>query len=183
MTTIGGVGDVRAGEASGGFDAVHQRHSDVEQADVGAQLERQADCLAPVGGRADHFDVGLGVEQHRQPGAHDGLVVGDEDPDAHRGVPVRGRTASTRQPRSAAGPAWKVPPSSVPACPAIACWGAAASGGAVVVDGQPYLVGVACDGDGDLGRVAGVPSSGDGLLGFDGRSRPRPPGWVVELAE
>lgn len=107
-----GVGDVGAGEASGGFDAVHQRHSDVEQADVGAQLERQADCLAPVGGRADHFDVGLGVEQHRQPGAHDGLVVGDEDPDAHRGVPVRGRTASTRQPRSAAGPAWKVPPSS-----------------------------------------------------------------------
>ena len=62
---------------------------------------------------ADDVDVGLGVEQHRQPGAHDGLVVGDEDPDAHRGVPVRGRTASTRQPRSAAGPAWKVPPSSV----------------------------------------------------------------------
>jgi hypothetical protein len=29
-----------------------------------------------------------------------------------------------------------------------------------------YPVGVACDGDGDLGRVAGVPSSvGDGLLG------------------
>ena len=70
------------------------------QADVGAQLERQADCLAPVGGPRDDFDVGLGVEQHRQPGAHDGLVVGDEDPDAHRGVPVRGRTASTRQPRS-----------------------------------------------------------------------------------
>ncbi len=107
-----GVGDVGTGESSGGLDAVHQRHPDVEQADVGTQPERQAHGLAPVGGRADHLDAGLGIEQHRQPAADDGLVVGDQDPDGHRAVPVRGRTASTRQPCSPAGPAWKVPPSS-----------------------------------------------------------------------
>src|SRR5829696_873827 len=99
-----------------------------EQEPAGAGFERPVDILVEVEGGDDHdrqgvgdvgageasggFDVGLGLEQHRQPGAHDGLVVGDEDPDAHRGVPVRGRTASTRQPRSAVGPAWKVPPSS-----------------------------------------------------------------------
>jgi hypothetical protein len=55
-----GVGDVGAGESTGGFDAVHQRHSDVEQANFRAQLERQAYCLAPVSGRADHLDVGVG---------------------------------------------------------------------------------------------------------------------------
>src|SRR4029453_15665437 len=81
MTTIG-RGSVTAGPGRG----------------VGAELDRQGGRLAPVGGRADHFDVGLGVEQHRQPGAHDGLVVGDEDPDAHRAAPVRGRTASPPPP-------------------------------------------------------------------------------------
>src|SRR5829696_559337 len=67
---------------------------------------------------------------------------------------------------------------------AVARWGAAASGGAVVVDGQSYPVGVACDGDGDLGRVAGVPSSvGDGLLGQAVDRRPDRRAEVVELAE
>ncbi len=63
MTTIGkGVGDVGAGESMGGFDAVHQRHPDIEEADIGTQLVRLADCLATVGGCADDFDVGSGVQ-------------------------------------------------------------------------------------------------------------------------
>jgi len=46
----------------GGFDAVHQRHPDIEEADIGTQLVRLADCLATVGGCADDFDVGSGVQ-------------------------------------------------------------------------------------------------------------------------
>ena len=87
-------------------------HPDVEQADVGPQLAGERHRLAPVGGLADHLDVGLGVEDHRQPGADELLVVGDEHADGHRAAPARGSTASTVQPWSGPGPASRVPPSS-----------------------------------------------------------------------
>ncbi len=43
-----------------------------------------AEHLLAVGGLADDFDVGLGFEHHLQPGAHERLVVGDDDADAQR---------------------------------------------------------------------------------------------------
>ena len=45
----------------------------------------------PVGGLADDLDARLGVEDHREPGADDLLVVGDEHPDAHAGRPGPGQ--------------------------------------------------------------------------------------------
>ena len=58
-------------------------HADVEQAHVGAQLAGERHRLASVGGLADDLDVGLGVEDHPEPGADDLLVVGDEHADGH----------------------------------------------------------------------------------------------------
>ena len=55
----------------------------VEQADVRAKPSGQGHGGTPVGGLADDLDVGLGVEDHAQSGAHDVLVVGDQDPDGH----------------------------------------------------------------------------------------------------
>ena len=65
-----------------------------------------------VGGLADHLDVGLRVEDHAEPGAHDLLVVGDDHPDRHRPGPALGSDALTVQPRSSLGPASRLPPSS-----------------------------------------------------------------------
>jgi hypothetical protein len=99
--------DVRAGEQPRRLDAVELGHAHVDQAYVGAQLARQRDRLAAVGGLGDHVDAGLGVEDHPEPGADELLVVGDEDPDAHLGS-----TAVTVHPRPGLGPASSVPPSS-----------------------------------------------------------------------
>ena len=69
--------------------------------------------LVPVGRLADDLDVGLGVEDHRQPGAHQLLVVGDQHPDRHRRhLPSAARRRPSSR-RSGAGPARSVPPSSV----------------------------------------------------------------------
>ncbi len=68
--------------------------------------------LAPVGGLAHHLDVGLGVEDHPEPGADELLIVGYEDADAHLGFPSRGSTAVTVHPLCAQGPVSSVPPSS-----------------------------------------------------------------------
>jgi hypothetical protein len=45
-----------------GGEAVHARHADVHQHDVGAQLPRQPHCRLAIGRLADHLDVVLGVE-------------------------------------------------------------------------------------------------------------------------
>jgi hypothetical protein len=55
----------------------------------------QPDRLAAVGGLADHLEVGLGVQDHPEPGPHQRLVVGDQDPD-HRWPLSSGRRAATR---------------------------------------------------------------------------------------
>ena len=64
-----------------------------------------------VGGLADDLDVGLGVKDHRQAGAHQILVVGHQHAHRHRRTSV-GSSASTAHPPSGAGPARSVPPSS-----------------------------------------------------------------------
>ena len=114
MTTTAS-GSATSGPASCArrLDAVELGHPDVEQAHVGPQLAGQRHGLTAVGRLADHLDVGLGVEDHAQPGPDDLLVVGDEHADGHRGGPLRGSTAPTVQPRSGPGPASRVPPSSV----------------------------------------------------------------------
>src|SRR5206468_1224313 len=68
------------------------------------------DGLAPVHGLADHVEVGLGVEDHAEAGAHQGLVVGDEDSDAHAASLSFGIVARTRNPPPCRGPACRSPP-------------------------------------------------------------------------
>ena len=105
------IGDVGAGELPRGLDAVDLGHADVEQAHVGPQSSCQRDRLAPVGRVPDDLDIRLRVEDHRQAGADELLVVGDEHADDHC-PPARGRTAETVQPLPGPGPASRVPPSS-----------------------------------------------------------------------
>ena len=52
----------------------------------------------PSHGLADHVEVGLGVEDHAEAGADQGLVVGDEDADAHAASLSFGIVARTRKP-------------------------------------------------------------------------------------
>ena len=76
-----------AGPAGGGdqlpvaCEAVELRHADVHQHDVGPALAAWRRPAAPSLGLADDLDVGLGLEDHPEAGAHQRLVVGDEDPD------------------------------------------------------------------------------------------------------
>ena len=78
----------------------------------GRSRRASSTAARPSAASPDDLDPGLGVEDHREPGPHHLLVVGDEDPDAHRAAPRRGRTAATVHPRSGFGPASQVPPSS-----------------------------------------------------------------------
>ena len=71
-------------------DAADLGHLDVHEHHVGPFRPGELDRLAPVGGLADHLDAGLGVEQHVEPGTHQGLVVGHGDADHS------GSRASTR---------------------------------------------------------------------------------------
>ena len=112
MTTTGDrVLDAGTGEQPGRLDAVHAGHPDVEQAHVRAQPPGQLDGLAPVGGLADDLDAGLRVEDHRQPGADDLLVVRDERRGRSRAAPRAAARRSTVQPPPGSGPASNVPPS------------------------------------------------------------------------
>ena len=105
--------DVGSGELSGGLDAVDIGHADVEQAYVGTQFAGQGNRFASVGSLPDHLDVGLGVEDHREPGADDVLIISDDHADGHMAVPFLGSTALTVHPRSRLGPASRVPPRSL----------------------------------------------------------------------
>ena len=65
------------------LEAVDVRHPDVHQDHVRLGLAGGEHGLEPVGSLADDLDVGLGVEDHPEPGPDEGLVVDDQDLDAH----------------------------------------------------------------------------------------------------
>src|SRR5205823_11067274 len=99
----------RAGEdAAGGFEPVELRHADVHQHDVGLQRADLVDRLASVGGLPDHLHRRLGVEDHAEPGAHERLVVDQQDADQTR--PSTGSCARSTKPPPSRGPASSVPP-------------------------------------------------------------------------
>ena len=100
------VGHAGSGDGPGDFAAVLAGHADVDEADVGPQLAGEADGLGPVGGLGDHIDAGLVFEDEAQPAADHGLVVGEQDPDAHAFLLAgNGSVAATTQPASGPGPA------------------------------------------------------------------------------
>ena len=110
-TTANGSATSGPASSAGRLDAVKAGHADVEQAHVGAQAPRQLDGRPAVGRLAHDLDPGLGIEDHREPGPHQLLVVGDEDPDAHGPLPRGAAPRRPSSPRSGPGPASQVPPS------------------------------------------------------------------------
>jgi hypothetical protein len=92
----------------------------------GVQHAGEPDGFGAVGGLADDGDVRLFLQDHAEACTDEGLVVGDQDADAHRAAHGRGagdggpgdatgcaaglRRALTRHPPSRPGPAVTVPP-------------------------------------------------------------------------
>src|SRR5436305_1587713 len=114
-------------ELGKGFQAGLLGHDEVEQDYVGVQRPRLEDGIAGVARLADRLQALLRLEQKPQAATDDGVVVDDEDPDAHpRGtsativVPAPGRDSissrpSTKESRS------RMPSSPTPS-PGTALW-------------------------------------------------------------
>jgi hypothetical protein len=73
------------------LDAVHARHPDVHEDDVGPQRPHLRQRDLAVGGLADHLDVRLGLQDEAEAGAQQRLVVDQQDADRHDGLRVVGR--------------------------------------------------------------------------------------------
>ena len=74
------------------LDAVHQRHSDVEQARrPGRSWSARRTASRPSTAAPTTSMSGWALSSIVQPGVQDGLVVGDEDPDARSKRPCSGR--------------------------------------------------------------------------------------------
>ena len=74
---------VVARDPPGRLEAVHHRHPNVHQHHVGPFAGGECNRLGAVARLADHLDVGLAGEQHREAAADERLVVGDHDSDRH----------------------------------------------------------------------------------------------------
>jgi len=102
---------VLAGEdAPRRLQAVELGHADVHQHDGRIEARHLGDRLAARAGLRDDLDVRLAGEQHAEAGPDHGLVVGDQDADAHVGFPFTGRRTSSRNPKPFAAPAVTWPP-------------------------------------------------------------------------
>ena len=98
---------VGAARAGGRLDAVELRHADVHEQDVRVVGAGGCERVDPVAGLGRHLDVGLGLEHHPQPLAHEVLVVCDDDADHWTGS-----DAFTVKPPPGRGSARSSPPSS-----------------------------------------------------------------------
>ena len=81
-------------EAPRGLDPVDARHPHVHEDDVRREHPGRLDGLRAVARLADHLEIGLGVQDQAEAGAHELLVVGEQEADAH-GLPRSGRRART----------------------------------------------------------------------------------------
>jgi hypothetical protein len=61
-----------------GIDAVELRHGDIHHHDIGRELFGHSDRLPSIGGFADHFDGGIGLQQKPQTFPNDSVIVGHE---------------------------------------------------------------------------------------------------------
>ena len=82
ITTFG-VDAVVGEQLTRRLDPVDLGHADVHEDDVRLQAQRLGDRLDAVRGLADDLDVLLGLEDHAKAGAHERLVVDDEDAEGH----------------------------------------------------------------------------------------------------
>ena len=74
-------GSLPVGQAASGVDAVHDRHADVHEDDVGVQGMGGLDGLSAVGDIGHDVDVGFRLQDGDKALAHQCLIVGDDDPD------------------------------------------------------------------------------------------------------
>ena len=96
---------------------VAARHRDVDHGEVDRLAQAALDGLDPVAGLGHDGQVGLGLEHHPQPAAHDGVVVGEQDPgrqwDGHRSsltsVPRSGSARTRRRPPASSARS-RIPP-------------------------------------------------------------------------
>ena len=75
------AGDAVRDDPPRGLETVELGHADVHQHDVGTERPDQVDRVAAVRRFADDLDLGLGVEDHAEPGAHECLVVDEQHAD------------------------------------------------------------------------------------------------------
>ena len=87
--------------------AVELRHADVHQHDVGPVEVDRAEHLAAVGGLGHHLEARRAGEHHPQAGAHERVIVDEQDADH------RGRRARRTKAPSGSTPCSSSPPASV----------------------------------------------------------------------
>ena len=82
------------------LQAVHDGHADVHQHDVGPGPAGRLDGLRSIVGLGSDAQVLVGFEDHAESGPYEGLVVGDQDADAHAGIasPTGSRACSANPP-------------------------------------------------------------------------------------
>ena len=83
MSTRGALRVPVGGDLPRRLDPVHDRHPDVHDHDVRREAGRELDRLPAVGRPADDGQVILGVDQRRERGAEQLLVVDDQDGGGH----------------------------------------------------------------------------------------------------
>jgi hypothetical protein len=93
------------GDLPGGLHAVHLRHAQVHEYDVGSELVDQRHGGRPVRRGADDLDALAEPDEHGQTVAYGPLVVGDHHAQRHAGA------LTTTDHPGPAGPAVKSPPS------------------------------------------------------------------------
>jgi hypothetical protein len=75
------VGTVSNDLLEGGKPA-RTRHREIHERHVRSRMARLLNGPRAVSGFSHHFHVGLGTEQHLQPGAENGVIIDDQDPDS-----------------------------------------------------------------------------------------------------
>src|SRR6185437_16304839 len=73
--TLGPAADPAPQMRRGSLHAVHPRHADVHEDDVGAEPRGHVDGLGTVGRLTHHLQVRLGVDHHLQAVAQQGLAL------------------------------------------------------------------------------------------------------------
>lgn len=96
-----------------GVEAVEAWHLDVEQRYLDVEVAGGGDGFVAGRGLGDDRDATGGFEDGAEPGADEGLVVGDEHPERKAHAEAVGRVTWMRWRPSSVGPASRVPPSAL----------------------------------------------------------------------